>query len=39
MRLMPGMPVEVMILNRQQTFLQYMINPLARSLTKSIRDH
>ena len=36
--LIPGMPAEVMILNGDQTFLQYMIAPLSLSLTRSFRE-
>jgi HlyD family secretion protein len=38
-RLVPGMPAEVMILNHEQTFFQLMIAPLSVSLTKSFREN
>lgn len=38
-RLIPGMPAEVMILNGEQTFLRYMITPLSGSLTRSFREN
>lgn len=38
-RLMPGMPAEVMILNREQTLLHYMIDPLSGSMARSFREN
>jgi len=38
-RLMPGMPAEVMILNREQTLLHYIIDPLSGSMTRSFREN
>jgi multidrug efflux pump subunit AcrA (membrane-fusion protein) len=38
-RLMPGMPAEVMILNHEQTLLHYIIDPLSGSMTRSFREN
>jgi multidrug efflux pump subunit AcrA (membrane-fusion protein) len=37
-RLMPGMPAEVMIMTGDQTVLDYVIRPLAESIRRSFRD-
>jgi HlyD family secretion protein/epimerase transport system membrane fusion protein len=37
-RLMPGMPAEVMIMTGDQTVLDYIIRPLAESIRRSFRD-
>jgi HlyD family secretion protein/epimerase transport system membrane fusion protein len=37
-RLIPGMPADVMILNGEQTFLDYILRPLLESVTRSFRE-
>ena len=37
-RLIPGMPAEVMILNGEQTLLEYLVRPLVESISKSLRE-
>ena len=37
-RLIPGMPADVMILNGEQTFLDYILRPLTDSVTRSFRE-
>lgn len=37
-RLMPGMPAEVMILIGERTVLDYLLRPLVESITKSFRE-
>jgi HlyD family secretion protein len=34
-----GMPAEVMILNRERTFFDYLMQPLKESLDKSFREN
>ena len=38
-RLMPGMPADVMIMTGEQTMLDYIIRPLAESVRRSFRDN
>ncbi|MFZ5675283.1 MAG: HlyD family type I secretion periplasmic adaptor subunit, partial [Pseudomonadota bacterium] len=38
-RLIPGMPAEVMIFTGEQTLLEYVARPLAESVLKSFRDN
>lgn len=37
-RLIPGMPADVMILNSERTFVDYMLRPLFESINKSFRE-
>jgi HlyD family secretion protein/epimerase transport system membrane fusion protein len=37
-RLIPGMPADVMILNGERTFLDYILRPLMDSVTRSFRE-
>jgi membrane fusion protein, type I secretion system len=37
-RLMPGMPADVMIMTGEQTLLDYITRPLAESVRRSFRD-
>lgn len=37
-RLIPGMPAEVMILTGERTFLDYLLRPVLDSITKSFRE-
>lgn len=37
-RLIPGMPADVMILNGERTFLDYILRPLMESVTRSFRE-
>jgi HlyD family type I secretion membrane fusion protein len=37
-RLIPGMPAEVMILTGERSFLDYLLGPLLDSITKSFRE-
>jgi len=37
-RLIPGMPADVMILNGERTFLNYILRPLMDSVTRSFRE-
>jgi HlyD family secretion protein len=38
-RMIAGMPAEVMILNRERTFFDYLMQPLKESLDKSFREN
>lgn len=38
-RLLAGMPAEVMLLDDEQTFLNYLISPFAQSLNRSFREN
>lgn len=37
-RLMPGMPADVMILDKEQTFIDYLFSPILRSMNRSFRE-
>lgn len=37
-RLVPGMPAEVMLLDKEQTFFEYLISPLTQSFDRSFRE-
>jgi HlyD family type I secretion membrane fusion protein len=37
-RLLAGMPAEVMLLDKEQTFLEYLLSPLSQSLNRSFRE-
>lgn len=38
-RLIPGMPVEVMIVNDEQTFIDYLVSPILQSMNRSFREN
>jgi len=37
-RLMPGMPVEVMILNDERTLFEYLLSPILQSMRRSFKE-
>jgi hypothetical protein len=37
-KLLPGMPVQVMVLTGERTFLDYLIEPLHDSFTRAFRE-
>ena len=39
LRLMPGMPAEVYILDGERTLVSYLVEPLVQSLDRSFREN